>query len=78
MKYVILKKPGGDGMLQLKRIFKVHDKNGNGKLDIHEFEECLQDFGIFAKKVDIQALHKYYDVNNDGNIDFNEYLTAFK
>jgi Ca2+-binding EF-hand superfamily protein len=41
MKYVILKKPGGDGMLQLKRIFKVHDKNGNGKLDIHEFEECL-------------------------------------
>ena len=35
-------------------------------------------FGIFPKKVELQALMKFYDVNGDGNISYNEFLSGLK
>ena len=69
---------GGVGIRSLRRIFNQMDFNGNKKLDCQEFEQALASFGIFPKKVELQALMKYYDTDGDGNINYNEFLSGLK
>lgn len=73
-----LQRVGGNGIRSLSRIFKRFDFNGNGKLDIMEFEEALGSFGLFPSKVDLQALMKYYDTDGDGSITYEEFLAGLK
>jgi len=54
------------------------DNNGNKKLDKEEFTNALNTFGIFPKIVEVQALMKFYDVNEDGNISFEEFLRGLR
>lgn len=54
------------------------DFNGNKKLDSGEFEQALAAFGIFPKKVELQALMKFYDVDGDGNISYEEFLSGLR
>lgn len=54
------------------------DFNGNKKLDAGEFEQALAAFGLFPKKVEIQALMKFYDVDSDGNITYDEFLSGLR
>lgn len=54
------------------------DYNGNKKLDSGEFEQALAAFGIFPKKVELQGLMKYYDVDGDGNISYDEFLSGMR
>ena len=68
----------GKNIQELQRIFLKMDRNGNGKLDIKEFEMGLAAFGFFPKKVDLQALHKYYDLDRDGQISYSEFLQAMR
>ena len=41
----IIRQKKGNGLRQLRGIFKAHDFNGNGKLDLAEFEDALAEFG---------------------------------
>jgi Ca2+-binding EF-hand superfamily protein len=54
------------------------DFNGNGKLDSSEFEQALASFGLFPKKVELQALIKHYDVDGDGNITYEEFIRGLR
>jgi Ca2+-binding EF-hand superfamily protein len=54
------------------------DDNGNKKLDIEEFTRALNTFGIFPKIVEVQALMKYYDVDGDGNITYEEFIRGLR
>jgi len=54
------------------------DFNGNKKLDASEFEQALATFGFFPKKVELQALMKYYDVDGDGNISYDEFIRGLR
>lgn len=54
------------------------DFNGNKKLDANEFEQALAAFGMFPKKVELQGLMKYYDVDGDGNISYDEFLSGLR
>lgn len=54
------------------------DNNGNKKLDQAEFTEALATYGIFPKVVEIQALMKYYDVDGDGNITYEEFIRGLR
>lgn len=54
------------------------DFNGNKKLDYSEFEQAMAAFGIFPKKVELQALVKFYDVDQDGNISYDEFLSGLR
>lgn len=47
-------------------------------MDAQEFEQALAAFGIFPKKVELQALMKYYDINGDGQISYDEFLNGLK
>ena len=48
------------------------------KLDIEEFGEALALYGVFPSKVELQALMKYYDVDGDGNISYEEFLSGLR
>jgi len=54
------------------------DNNGNKKLDKGEFTEALASYGLFPKVVEIQALMKYYDVDGDGNITYEEFIRGLR
>lgn len=54
------------------------DFNGNKKLNMEEFTEALATFGLFPKVVDIQALMKFYDVDGDGNITYEEFVRGLR
>ncbi len=69
---------GGTGLRSLKRIFQRMDFNGNKKLDASEFEQALAAFGLFPKKVELQALMKYYDADQDGNISYEEFIRGLR
>lgn len=73
-----IQQKGGVGIRSLRRIFKQMDFNGNNKLDYSEFEQALAAFGIFPKKVELQALVKFYDVDCDGNISYEEFLSGLR
>ena len=54
------------------------DFDGSKNLDPQEFEQALAAFGIFPKKVELQALLKWYDINGDGKIGYEEFLSGLK
>lgn len=59
-------------------LFRRMDNNGNKKLDQAEFTEALASYGLFPKVVEIQALMKYYDVDGDGNITYEEFIRGLR
>ena len=69
---------GGLGLRNLKRVLNQYDYNGNKKLDATEFEQALAGFGLFPKKVELQALMKFYDVDGDGSISYEEFLSGLR
>ncbi len=73
-----ISRKSGKNIQELQRIFVAMDKNGYGKLDIKEFEQGLAAFGFFPKKVDLQALLKYYDLDKDSQISYSEFLQAMR
>ncbi|CDW86450.1 ef hand family protein [Stylonychia lemnae] len=73
-----IQQKGGVGLRTLKRIFQRMDYNGNKKLDASEFEQALAAFGLFPKKVELQALMKYYDIDGDGNISYEEFIRGLR
>jgi len=54
------------------------DFNGNGRLDPTEFEQALAAFGLFPKKVELQALIKFYDTDGDGNVSYDEFISGLR
>ena len=73
-----LAKMGGLGIRSLGVIFRRFDLNGNKKLDKDEFTEALAACRIFPKVVEVQALMKYYDIDSDGNITYEEFLRGVR
>lgn len=73
-----IQQKGGNGVRSLRRIFNHMDFNGSKSLDAQEFEQALAAYGLFPKKVELQALMKYYDINGDGSISFDEFLNGLK
>ena len=73
-----IQKRGGIGIRSLGVIFRRMDNNGNRKLDQGEFTEALATYGLFPKVVEIQALMKYYDVDGDGNITYEEFIRGLR
>jgi len=73
-----IQQKGGVGIRSLKLIFNRMDLNGSKTLDQSEFEQALSAFGFFPKKVELQALFKYYDINGDGSIGYEEFLNGLR
>ena len=60
----------------IRRQFKIMDDNGSGTLDIHEFRKGIRDFQIGIEGQDVDNLFKAFDLNNNGDIDYDEFVRA--
>lgn len=65
------------GETNLFDLFMKADKNGNGNLSKQEFEDVLQDFGIYATDSEINDAMEFLDLNGDKNLDYKEMRIVF-
>ena len=64
---------------EIVNVFKDFDKNGNGVIDCHEFEDLIHALGFTdISKQDIETLFKDIDLNSDSTISFAEFLVLMK
>lgn len=69
-----LKKRGTRGIMSLRRSFDVSDKNGNGQIDLSEFEEMISRLRIDLKASEIKSLFSEFDKDASGEIDYTEFV----
>mmetsp|Transcript_32508 Transcript_32508/g.31754 ORF Transcript_32508/g.31754 Transcript_32508/m.31754 type:complete len:127 (+) Transcript_32508:1418-1798(+) len=50
------------------------DDNGSGTLDPYEFKKGIKDFQVGIEDKDIDNLFKAFDLNGNGDIDFDEFI----
>ena len=74
-----LARNGSTGVRDMGRTFRSLDSfDGNRKVDRNEFVEALQQLGLNLTTYEYQLLFNYFDVDHDGNIDFNEFLVGVR
>lgn len=54
------------------------DYSGNKQLDRKEFDEVLKSVGVFVSSQELGLLFRRFDKTGDGNITYDEFLTAVK
>lgn len=69
-----LKMRGGKGIVGMRRQFKIMDDNGSGTLDLQEFRKGIKDFQVDIDPKDVDNLFKAFDINNNGDIDYDEFV----
>lgn len=62
---------------KLKAMFMKIDKNGNGLLDIDEFENFLKGLGLNISEKERNLVFKSVDTNNSGQITFEQFQHYF-
>ncbi|KAL4230675.1 PPP5 TPR repeat region [Mactra antiquata] len=66
----------------LETIFRLMDADHSGQITMQEFQDALviliKQLDIKIKETDIADIARSIDLNNDGLIDFNEFLEAFR
>ena len=64
--------------IDTKRLFKMIDQSGDGKIDVLELKTVLKEsVGNFHEK-ELHAIKKYFDIDNDGHIEENEFFSQMK
>lgn len=69
-----MRQRGARGIIGLRRVFKIIDDNGNGQLDIYEFQKALKDYRVQVTQEESMVLFNAFDINRDGNISYDEFL----
>lgn len=57
--------------------FDFFDADRNGVLTLDEFDELLQEIGIFVPEATTLAIFRRIDLNEDGFLDRSEFRVAF-
>eukprot|EP00696_Hemimastix_kukwesjijk_P009104 gnl/Hemi2/21537_TR7173_c0_g1_i1.p1 gnl/Hemi2/21537_TR7173_c0_g1~~gnl/Hemi2/21537_TR7173_c0_g1_i1.p1 ORF type:complete len:155 (-),score=60.35 gnl/Hemi2/21537_TR7173_c0_g1_i1:91-555(-) len=57
---------------QLKRAFKIFDKDGNGFLTVDELKEALTSFGECLTPKEVEDLMEMVDTDHTGKVDYSE------
>eukprot|EP00003_Mantamonas_plastica_P025799 TRINITY_DN5138_c0_g1_i1.p1 TRINITY_DN5138_c0_g1~~TRINITY_DN5138_c0_g1_i1.p1 ORF type:complete len:353 (+),score=145.35 TRINITY_DN5138_c0_g1_i1:22-1059(+) len=75
---VQLRSRHADTISNLGRLFRVMDDNNNKTLDAYEFRKGLNDQGLHLEEKDVFQLMRRFDINQDGMIDFDEFLVTLR
>ncbi len=70
---------GANSIAGLGRVFKAMDSfDGNKKVDKNEFVVGLKEYGLNLSKDETEALLKILDKDNDGKLNFDEFLEGIR
>jgi len=69
---------GAHGIRGLGLLFRRIDKSGNKKIDRHEFTWAMKENGHSLSSLEFERLFKYFDRNNDGSMDYDEFLRGVR
>ncbi|MES1922360.1 calmodulin-like 3 [Bonamia ostreae] len=58
----------------VKEAFKAFDKDGNGFISLEELKSAMESLGEKVTKEELQEMVKIADKNNDGKIDYEEFV----
>lgn len=58
---------------ELKRIFQLFDRNGDGRISLKELSDSLENLGILIPDKDLAQMIERIDMNGDGCIDVDEF-----
>ncbi|KAK5820089.1 calmodulin-like protein 3 [Gossypium arboreum] len=60
-------------LVELRKVFQMFDKNGDGKITKKELSDSLEEFSIFLSDKEINQIIDNIDVNGDGSVDIDEF-----
>lgn len=63
---------------EVKRIFHMFDKNGDGKITKKELSDSLENLGISISDPDMIQMIEKIDINGDGCVDIDEFEELYK
>ena len=58
---------------ELKRVFQMFDRNGDGRITKKELNDSLENLGIFIPDKELGQMIERIDVNGDGCVDIDEF-----
>lgn len=58
---------------ELKRVFQMFDRNGDGRITKKELNDSLENLGIFIPDKELTQMIERIDVNGDGCVDIDEF-----
>ncbi|KAI4324310.1 hypothetical protein L6164_023861 [Bauhinia variegata] len=58
---------------ELKRVFQLFDRNGDGRITKKELSDSLENLGIFIPDKELTQMIEKIDVNGDGCVDIDEF-----
>lgn len=63
---------------ELKRVFQMFDRNGDGRITKKEMADSLDKLGIYIPDEDLEAMIEKIDVNRDGCVDMDEFGALYQ
>ncbi|KAI8005218.1 Calmodulin-like protein 5 [Camellia lanceoleosa] len=72
---IILRRMDAD---ELRRVFQMFDKNGDGRITKKELNESLENMGIFIPDSELTQMIEKIDVNGDGCVDIDEFGALYQ
>lgn len=59
--------------VELKRVFEMFDRNGDGRITRKELNDSLENLGIFIPDLHLRQMINNMDANGDGCLDIHEF-----
>nr|AEO20055.1 calmodulin [Phaseolus vulgaris] len=59
--------------VELKRVFEMFDRNGDGRISVEELRDSLVNMGIEIPEKELADMIQRIDVNGDGCVDMEEF-----
>ncbi|XP_011024736.1 PREDICTED: calmodulin-like protein 3 [Populus euphratica] len=63
---------------ELRRVFQMFDKNGDGQITKKELSDSLRNLGIYIPDKDLIQMIEKIDVNGDGYVDIEEFGALYQ
>ncbi|KAL9227501.1 hypothetical protein vseg_003184 [Gypsophila vaccaria] len=63
---------------EIKRVFQMFDRNGDGKITKKELNDSLQNLGIFMSDKELTQMIDKIDENRDGFVDIDEFGSLYQ
>ncbi|XP_010526084.1 PREDICTED: calmodulin-like protein 4 [Tarenaya hassleriana] len=64
--------------VELKRVFQMFDKNGDGRITKEELNDSLENLGLFLPDRELAQMIQKIDANGDGCVDMDEFESLYK